>query len=54
VFTADGAFLRRVEFPSRTQLAEADGDLVWGVQRDSLGLEAVVRFRVVRGSDGGN
>lgn len=46
VFSADGTFERRVEFPSRTTLMEADGDVVWALGRTELGLPAVVRYRV--------
>jgi hypothetical protein len=49
VFDPDGTFLGRVEFPPRTTLMEADGPLVWAIQRDALDLPAIVRLRLVPG-----
>ncbi len=46
VFEADGRFVGRVSFPARTQLMDAEGDLVWTLQRDADGLPGVVRSRV--------
>lgn len=46
VFSADGTFLGRVNFPRRTTLMEADGETVWALGRDENDLPAVVRFRV--------
>lgn len=46
VFEPTGRFVARVQFPPRTTLMEADGDLVWGIQRDSLDLPALVRLRL--------
>ncbi len=48
VFGEDGAFLGRVDLPGRTQLMEADGNLVWAIVRDADGLPAVTRFRLDR------
>ncbi len=49
VFSSDGRFLGRVEFPPRSRFVEADGNLVWAVVRDEDDLPAVVRFRVAPG-----
>jgi hypothetical protein len=46
LFAPDGLFLGRVPMPPRTVLAEADGDLVWAVERDRDGLAAIVRYRL--------
>lgn len=46
IFSADGRFLGRIDFPARTRLIEADGDRVWAVVRDADGLPGVVRFRI--------
>lgn len=46
VFAADGRFLGRITFPSRSRLIEADGHLVWALVRDEAGLPAVARFRI--------
>lgn len=46
VFSADGHFLGRVDFPPRTRLVEAAGDKVWAIVRDADGLPGVVRFRI--------
>lgn len=49
VFAADGKFLGRVELPIRSAWMDAEGDLVWVLDRDSDGLPGVVRLRVVPG-----
>ncbi len=52
VFEKDGTFLGRVALPHRSTWMEADGDLVWYLQRDEDGLPAVVRARIAPGLDG--
>lgn len=47
VFAPTGRFLGRVRLPSTATWMEADGDYVWYLMRDALGLPAVVRGRVV-------
>jgi hypothetical protein len=54
VYSAAGRFLGRVEFPPKTGLIEADGDYVWGIQRDSLDLPGVARFRLTPGMTDGD
>ncbi len=49
VYDPDGSFVGRVEFPSRTTLMEADGDMVWALDRNEDDLPAVTRFRVEPG-----
>lgn len=49
VFEPDGRYLGRVPAPPRTSFRTMRGDHIWGVQRDSLDVEQVVRFRVVPG-----
>ncbi len=49
VFSPEGEFLGRVDFPPRTTLQEADGDVVWAITRDEDGLPGVMRYRVVPG-----
>ncbi len=49
VFSPDGRFLGRVEFPRRTKFIEADGDVVWAIVREENDLPAVVRFRITPG-----
>ncbi len=49
VFTPDGRLLGRVAPPPRTQILGARGNLVWGVQTDSLDVPQAVRFRVEPG-----
>lgn len=46
VFAANGRFLGRVPLPPRTTLIQADGDLLWGIMRDTDDLPSVVRFRL--------
>lgn len=48
VFEADGTFLARVHFPSRSQPHVMRGDRVWGVTYDSLDVPYVVRWRLQR------
>lgn len=49
VYEPDGTFTGRVAFPSRATLMEADGDLVWALDRNEDDLPAVTRFRVEPG-----
>ena len=49
VFEPDGTYLGRVPAPPKTTFRTMRGDQIWGVQRDSLDVEQVVRFRVVPG-----
>jgi hypothetical protein len=49
VFSPDGRFLGRVEFPRRSRFIEADGNLVWALGRDENDLPAVLRFRIAPG-----
>ncbi len=49
VFARDGRFLGRVSLPDNTVVTEAEGDRVWGITRDEMGLPAVMRYRVVPG-----
>ena len=55
VFEEDGAFLGTVQAPegfSALPVPVFDGDHVWAVSRDDLGVERVVRYRVlVEGRD---
>jgi len=46
VFAPDGRFLGHLPVPRRTTLHHMRGDTIWGVQRDSLDVQYVVRFRV--------
>jgi hypothetical protein len=46
VFGPDGRFLGRVPMPPRTSIVQADGNLAWGITRDTDDLPAVVRFRI--------
>lgn len=46
VFESDGRYLGEVSEPDRTDLRVVHGDVVWGVQRDSLDVQRVVRFRI--------
>lgn len=49
VFEADGRFRGRVRLPARASLMEADGDVVWLLDRDADGLPGIVRARVSPG-----
>lgn len=60
VFEADGTYLGRVDAPADLSLYPTpifEGERVWAVTRDDLGVQRVVRFRVERGgqvvADGG-
>ena len=50
VFEEDGAFLGTVQVPegfSAIPVPVFDGDHVWAVERDELGVERVVRYRIL-------
>lgn len=56
VFEDDGTYLGRVTTPMEFSLYPTprfDGDRVWAVTRDDLGVQRVVRFRVAREGAGG-
>ncbi len=46
IFEPDGRLRGEVTLPASTKLHLALGDRVWAVQRDSLDVPAIVRFRV--------
>lgn len=46
VFAPSGRFLGRVPLPPRTTLVQADGEMLWGIMRDSDDLPSIVRFRL--------
>ena len=55
VFETDGTYLGRVNTPmgfSRYPAPIFDGDTVWATTRDEMGVQRVVRFRVVRNEPG--
>ena len=55
VFESDGSYLGRVRTPlefSSSPTPVFDGDFVWAVTRDELGVQRVVRFRIERGAAG--
>lgn len=49
VFAADGRFLGRVGLSPNAQWMQADGDLLWVLDRDQDGLPGIVRLRVSPG-----
>ena len=49
VFEPSGRYLGRVPAPPKTTFRTMRGDHIWAVQRDSLDVEQVVRFRVTPG-----
>jgi hypothetical protein len=51
VFEPDGQYLGRVHAPTGLGQLVFDGDLVWGVSRDDLGVQRIVRFRVTPRAD---
>lgn len=54
VFEADGTYLGAVNPPedfSSSPFPVFDGDDVWAVSRDDLGIQRVVRYRITLGSD---
>lgn len=53
VFAPDGRLLGHLPVPRGTSLHHMRGDTVWGVQRDSLDVPYVVRFRVEPSLAGG-
>ncbi len=46
VFEPDGRFLGTLALPVRARLMQARGDQVWAIDRDELGVEFVVRYRI--------
>ena len=46
VFAPDGRFLGQVHFPHDFTLYALRGDHVWGVQRDDLDVQSIVRLRI--------
>ncbi len=46
VFSSEGRFLGRVEFPRRTNLVEAEGNTVWALGRNEDDLPALIRYRI--------
>lgn len=46
VFEPDGRFLGTLTLPVRARLMQARGDQVWAIDRDELGVEYVVRYRI--------
>ena len=55
VFEEEGVYLGRVEAPadfSAYPTPVFDGDHVWAVTRDELGVQRVVRFRLTRDDSG--
>jgi hypothetical protein len=46
VYAATGEFLGRVALPQGGQLIDADGNTVWGLERDENDMPAVTRWRV--------
>jgi len=47
VFETDGKWLARIALPERFRMMYIRGDHVWGVQRDELDVNYVVRMRIV-------
>jgi hypothetical protein len=47
VFEPDGQWLARVALPPRFRMMYMSGDYMWGVQRDELDVNYVVRLRIV-------
>lgn len=45
-----GAALARAWFPTDLQVMHINHEYVWGVERDELDLESIVRYRLVRGA----
>ncbi|MEX0692204.1 MAG: 6-bladed beta-propeller [Gemmatimonadales bacterium] len=48
VFDSQGRYLGRVEMPGRIQVLAIDGDVFYGVMRDELDVQYVVRLRLAR------
>jgi hypothetical protein len=47
VYGTDGSLLGKVELPAGFRLTDAGSDFVLGVQKDDLGVESVVRMRLL-------
>ena len=48
VLDADGAPLARALTPVGLSMRVINGDTVWGVERDELGVEYIVRYRLAK------
>ena len=46
VFEPDGRFMGTLRLPVRARLMQARGNQVWAIDRDELGVEYVVRYRL--------
>lgn len=49
VLDAEGVPLARALFPARVRVAVIDGDTVWGIETDELGVQYIVRHALVKG-----
>ena len=49
VLDAEGHPLARAVTPARVRLRTILSDVVWGVERDELDVEYIVRYRLVKG-----
>ena len=47
IFEADGSFIGAAALPPRTEILAMDRHVLWGVERDSVGIPFLVRFRVL-------
>jgi hypothetical protein len=48
VFDAEGRYLGVVTLPPKFMPMRVDGDAFWGIQRDELDVQSVVRYRIVQ------
>jgi hypothetical protein len=51
VLNPRGELLAEVKAPAALRILQADGDRVWGVETDDMGVPTVVRFRGQRGGE---
>ena len=49
VFEPSGRYLGRVAAPARATVKSMRGDHIWVIERDSLDVQQVIRYRVVPG-----
>ena len=49
ILDAEGAPLGRARTPSHLRLVHVGNDVVWGIERDELDVEYIVRYRLARG-----